>query len=96
MLAAALGGAGICSVGVDKRGLFGSAKYGLSANDVTVAAYANDAHRRIKQRVATTGKPGAWVRRDGEGTPVAAAAASRAIASAACCARSAPDETPLL
>ena len=96
MLAAALGGAGICSVGVDKRGLFGSAKYGLSANDVTVAAYANDAHRRIKQRVATTGKPGAWVRRDGEGVPVAAAAASRAIASAACRARSAPDETPLL
>lgn len=70
-LAEALAARGIASVRIDKRGMFGSASAIPDANDVTLAAYAQDVHawaRLVRERL---GLKCAWVLGHSEGGAVA-------------------------
>ncbi|QZD91330.1 lysophospholipase [Qipengyuania xiapuensis] len=77
LLAEALGKRGIGSVRIDKRGMFGSAGAIPDANDVTIAAYADDVHSWIASAKAATGAECVWVLGHSEGGLVALEAAQR-------------------
>ncbi|UOR15886.1 alpha/beta hydrolase [Qipengyuania aquimaris] len=77
LLAEALGERGIGSVRIDKRGMFGSAGAIPDANDVTIAAYADDVHAWIASAMTTTGAECVWVLGHSEGGLVALEAAQR-------------------
>lgn len=77
LLAEALGERRIGSVRIDKRGMFGSAGAIPDANDVTIAAYADDVHAWIASAKAATGVECVWVLGHSEGGLVALEAAQR-------------------
>ena len=73
-LAEALAARGISSVRIDKRGMFGSKAAVPNANDVSIDAYAADAHAWAKAARAATGAKCAWLVGHSEGSLVALAA----------------------
>lgn len=76
LLAEGLAARGIASARVDKRGLHGSSEAVPDPEDVTLAAYADDAHAWIKVLRARTGAPCVWILGHSEGGLVALKAAS--------------------
>ncbi|MEM9473120.1 MAG: alpha/beta fold hydrolase, partial [Pseudomonadota bacterium] len=76
-LAQGLGNAGISSVRIDKRGMFGSANAVEDANNVTLADYADDVHAWIKVAQAQSGHRCVWLLGHSEGALVAMLAAQR-------------------
>lgn len=77
LLAQALAERGIGSVRIDKRGMFGSKAAVADANDVTIAAYADDVHAWIASARAETGAPCLWLLGHSEGGLVALEAAQK-------------------
>jgi len=77
LLAEALAARGIGSVRIDKRGMFGSQAALPDPNDVTIAAYAEDAHAWIAATQAETGADCLWLLGHSEGGLVALEAAQR-------------------
>ena len=75
-LAEALGEQGISTLRADKRGLFGSKAAIPDPNDVTIAAYADDAHHWAKALRKRTGAKCIWLLGHSEGALIALAAAS--------------------
>ena len=75
LLAEALAAAGIATVRIDKRGMFGSKAAVADANAVTIADYAADVHAWAKAIRARTGATCVWVLGHSEGGLVALAAA---------------------
>ncbi|WP_309602156.1 alpha/beta hydrolase [Sphingomonas sp.] len=73
LLAEALAKRGISTVRIDKRGMFGSKAAIANGNDVTIAAYAADAHAWAKAARAATGAKCVWVLGHSEGSLVALA-----------------------
>ncbi len=67
LLAEDLARQGIASVRVDKRGMFGSARAIADANDVTIAAYADDVRTWIATIAGTTGATCVWLLGHSEG-----------------------------
>jgi hypothetical protein len=76
LLAEGLAGAGIASVRIDKRGMFGSAGAVADPNDVTLAAYAEDARNWVDY--ASSLAPCVWIAGHSEGGLVALVAAQDA------------------
>lgn len=76
LLAEALAAAGVASLRVDKRGLYGSAAAVADANDVTLADYAQDALAWMAR--AASMAPRIWLAGHSEGGIVALAAARAA------------------
>ena len=74
MLAEGLAKRRISTVRVDKRGMFGSKAAIANGNDVTIAAYAADAHAWAKAARAATGAKCVWLLGHSEGSLVALAA----------------------
>lgn len=74
LLAEGLAAKGVSSIRIDKRGMFGSKAAIADANQVTVAAYADDAHAWARKARALTGAPCAWLVGHSEGALVALAA----------------------
>ena len=74
-LAEALAAKGVATLRVDKRGLFGSKDAITDANDVTIAAYAADAHAWVDMLRAKTGRKCVWLLGHSEGSLVALKAA---------------------
>ena len=75
MLAEGLAERGITTVRIDKRGMFGSKAAVANGNDVTIAAYAADAHAWAKAARTATGAKCVWLLGHSEGSLVALAAA---------------------
>ena len=75
LLAEGLAERGITTVRIDKRGMFGSKAAVANGNDVTIAAYAADAHAWAKAARAATGAKCVWLLGHSEGSLVALAAA---------------------
>ena len=75
LLAEGLAKRGISTVRIDKRGMFGSKAAIANGNDVTIAAYAADAHAWAKAVRAATGAKCVWLLGHSEGSLVALAAA---------------------
>ena len=75
LLAEALASRGVTTVRIDKRGMFGSKAAIANGNDVTIAAYAADAHAWAKAARAATGAKCVWLLGHSEGSLVALAAA---------------------
>ncbi len=76
-LAQDLAKAGISSIRIDKRGMFGSKAAVKDANNVTLADYANDVHTWIKVAREKTGSSCVWVLGHSEGALVALLAAQK-------------------
>ena len=74
LLAEGLAKRGISTVRVDKRGMFGSKAAIANGNDVTIAAYAADAHAWARAARAATGAKCVWLLGHSEGSLVALAA----------------------
>lgn len=74
LLAEGLAADGVASVRIDKRGMFGSAGAG-DPNQVTLAAYAADAHAWAAEIRKQTGAPCVWLLGHSEGGLVALVAA---------------------
>ncbi|MEO7814815.1 MAG: alpha/beta fold hydrolase [Sphingomicrobium sp.] len=74
LLAEGLAGRGISTVRIDKRGMFGSKAAIANGNDVTIAAYAADAHAWAKAARTATGAKCVWLLGHSEGSLVALAA----------------------
>ena len=74
LLAESLAKRGISTVRIDKRGMFGSKAAIANGNDVTIAAYAADAHAWAKAARAATGAKCVWLLGHSEGSLVALAA----------------------
>ncbi len=74
LLAEGLAKRGITTVRVDKRGMFGSKAAVANGNDVTIAAYAADAHAWARAARAATGARCVWLLGHSEGSLVALAA----------------------
>ena len=74
LLAESLAKRGISTVRIDKRGMFGSKAAIANGNDVTIAAYAADAHAWAKAARAATGAKCVWLLGHSEGALVALAA----------------------
>ena len=74
LLAEGLAERGITTVRIDKRGTFGSKAAVANGNDVTIAAYAADAHAWAKAARAATGAKCVWLLGHSEGSLVALAA----------------------
>ena len=74
LLAEGLAKRGISTVRIDKRGMFGSKAAIANGNDVTIAAYADDAHAWAKAARAATGAKCVWLLGHSEGSLVALAA----------------------
>jgi pimeloyl-ACP methyl ester carboxylesterase len=74
LLAEGLAGLGVASARIDKRGMFASAGAG-DPNQVTMAAYAADAHAWAAMLRAKTGAPCIWLLGHSEGGLVALVAA---------------------
>jgi len=77
LLAEALAKAGIASVRIDKRGMFGSAAAIADANAVTINDYAADVHAWVRLIIQRTGTRCVWVLGHSEGGLVALQAAQR-------------------
>ena len=75
MLAEGLARRGVTTVRIDKRGMFGSKAAIANGNDVTIAAYAADAHAWAKAARTATGAKCVWLLGHSEGSLVALAAA---------------------
>lgn len=75
LLAEALADRGVASVRIDKRGMFASAAAVPDGNQVTIAAYAEDAHAWAAEAKRLTGGRCAWLLGHSEGALVALAAA---------------------
>ena len=71
LLAEALAKRGITTVRIDKRGMFGSKAAIANGNDVTIAAYAADAHAWAKAARTATGAKCVWLLGHSEGSLVA-------------------------
>lgn len=74
-LADALAAKGVATLRADKRGMFGSAAAVSDANDVTIAAYAADAHAWVDMLRARTGRSCIWLLGHSEGSLIALKAA---------------------
>ena len=74
LLAEGLAKRGISTVRIDKRGMFGSKAAVANGNDVTIAAYAADAHAWAKAARVATGAKCVWLLGHSEGSLVALAA----------------------
>ena len=74
-LAEALAAKGVATLRIDKRGMFGSKAAIADANDVTIAAYAADAHAWVDMVRAKTARPCVWLLGHSEGALVALLAA---------------------
>ncbi|MEL7317618.1 MAG: alpha/beta fold hydrolase, partial [Pseudomonadota bacterium] len=77
LLAEALAAKGIGSIRIDKRGMFASKGAVPDANDVTIAAYAEDVHSWIASAQAKTGANCLWLLGHSEGGLVALQAAQK-------------------
>jgi pimeloyl-ACP methyl ester carboxylesterase len=75
LLAQDLAARGVSTVRIDKRGMFGSKAAIANGNDVTIAAYAADAHAWAKAARSATGAKCVWLVGHSEGSLVALAAA---------------------
>ena len=75
LLAEGLARRGVTTVRIDKRGMFGSKAAIANGNDVTIAAYAADAHAWAKAARTATGAKCVWLLGHSEGSLVALAAA---------------------
>ncbi len=71
LLAQGLAKRGITTVRIDKRGMFGSKAAIANGNDVTIAAYAADAHAWARAARAATGAKCVWLLGHSEGSLVA-------------------------
>ena len=74
LLAEGLAKRGISTVRIDKRGMFGSKAAIANGNDVTIGAYAADAHAWAKAARTATGAKCVWLLGHSEGSLVALAA----------------------
>lgn len=76
-LAQGLAKAGVSSIRIDKRGMFGSKAAVKDANNVTLADYAGDIHAWIKAAKEKTGSSCIWLLGHSEGALVALLAAQK-------------------
>lgn len=74
-LAEGLAAKGVATLRIDKRGMFGSKAAVADANDVTIAAYAADAHAWVDMLRKRTGRSCVWLLGHSEGSLVVLKAA---------------------
>lgn len=74
-LAEALAAKGVATLRIDKRGMFGSKAAIADGNDVTIGAYAADAHAWVDMLRKRSGRPCVWILGHSEGALVALQAA---------------------